>query len=127
MKAYGRVDVLIHIFLKSALTGDEWSASRPSRFNPGGKSTQYLLDRRLGGTQSRSGRHGEKPFYSTGTGTPTHSIVQPVASRYTDYAIPAPYKLLILFLTYKYTNQYPYHIFIFLVILSTQACIDWCF
>jgi hypothetical protein len=35
MKAYGGVDVQIHIFLTSALAGGEWSASRPFRFIPG--------------------------------------------------------------------------------------------
>jgi hypothetical protein len=35
MKAYGGVDVYIHIFLSSALAGGEWSASRPGRFTPG--------------------------------------------------------------------------------------------
>jgi hypothetical protein len=35
MKAYGGVDVYIHIFLTSALAGGEWSTSRPGRFNPG--------------------------------------------------------------------------------------------
>jgi hypothetical protein len=35
MKAYGGVDVQIHIFLTSALAGGEWSASHPCRFNPG--------------------------------------------------------------------------------------------
>jgi hypothetical protein len=35
MKAYGGLDVLIHIFLTSALVGGEWSASRPGRFTPG--------------------------------------------------------------------------------------------
>jgi hypothetical protein len=35
MKAYGGVDVYIHIFLTSALAGGEWSASRPGRFTPG--------------------------------------------------------------------------------------------
>jgi hypothetical protein len=35
MKVYGGVDVLIHIFLTSALVGGEWSASRPGRFTPG--------------------------------------------------------------------------------------------
>jgi hypothetical protein len=35
MKAYGRVDLYIHIFLTSALAEGEWSASRPGRFTPG--------------------------------------------------------------------------------------------
>jgi hypothetical protein len=34
MKAYGGVDVQVHIFLTSALVGGEWSASRPDRFIP---------------------------------------------------------------------------------------------
>jgi hypothetical protein len=32
MKAYGGVDVWLHIFLTSVLAGGEWSASRPGRF-----------------------------------------------------------------------------------------------
>jgi hypothetical protein len=35
MKAYGGVDVCSHIFLTSALSGGEWSVSRPYRFTPG--------------------------------------------------------------------------------------------
>jgi hypothetical protein len=35
MKAYGGVDVQIHILLTSAVAGDEWSASRPGPFTPG--------------------------------------------------------------------------------------------
>jgi hypothetical protein len=51
MKAYGRVDVKINIFLISALAGGEWSASRPGCFTPGGKtpgthSIRYLVDSR---------------------------------------------------------------------------------
>jgi hypothetical protein len=34
MKAYGGVDVQIHIFLTSALVGGERSPSRPGRFIP---------------------------------------------------------------------------------------------
>jgi hypothetical protein len=35
MKAYGGVDVQIHIFLTLALVGGEWSASRPCRYTSG--------------------------------------------------------------------------------------------
>jgi hypothetical protein len=39
MKAYGGVDVQIHIFLTLVLVGGEWSASRPGRFTP---STHWI-------------------------------------------------------------------------------------
>jgi hypothetical protein len=44
MKAYGGVDVYIHIFLTLALAGGEWSASRPGRFTPGERapSTHWI-------------------------------------------------------------------------------------
>jgi hypothetical protein len=84
MKTYGGVDVLIHIFLTSALVGGEWSASRPCRFTPG-KSPRYPFYRRLGGPQSRSRRYGEvKMFTLPGLELPLPLVVQPVASRYTD-------------------------------------------
>jgi hypothetical protein len=34
-ETYGGLEVLLHVFLTSALGGDEWSASRPNRFIPG--------------------------------------------------------------------------------------------
>jgi hypothetical protein len=98
MKAYGGVDVYIHIFLTSALTGNEWSASRPKPLYPRGNSPRYALDRRLGGPQSRSGRRGEEKILDpTWTLTLNPSIVQPIASRYTDYTIPSPIKCLLNF------------------------------
>jgi hypothetical protein len=46
MKAYGVVDVEIHIFLSSALAGGEWSVSRPCRFTPGDRApgTHWIGD-----------------------------------------------------------------------------------
>jgi len=64
-----------------ALEGGEWSASRPGRFLPPGK-TRYPLYRRLCGTQARSGQV-QKISHPPGFVPRT---VQPVASRYTDYA-----------------------------------------
>jgi hypothetical protein len=65
---------------------------------PQGKSP-YPLDRRLGGPQSRSGRGGEEknsqPPRESNLRTP---IVQPVAQRYTDWAIKCKYY------TWKFTR-----------------------
>ena len=64
--------------MTTALKGDEWSAARPGRTLPPGK-TRYLLFRRLGGPQGRSGRAEipAPPGFNPRT-------VQPVVSRYTD-------------------------------------------
>jgi hypothetical protein len=70
MKAYGVMDVQIHILLTSALVGVEWLASRPGRFTTGthwiGGSTTWRKFLTLQGLELRL------------------SVVQPVASRYTD-------------------------------------------
>jgi hypothetical protein len=67
--------------MTTALEGGEGSASRPGRSVPPGK-TQYLLYRRLGGPQGRS---GQVQKISTPTGFDPRTV-QPVASRYTDWA-----------------------------------------
>jgi hypothetical protein len=57
---------------------------------PEGKSPRYPLDSRLGGPQSRSGHGAKRNIPSPRRkSNPVHPIVQPVASRYTDWAIPA--------------------------------------
>ena len=67
--------------MTTTLEGGEGSASRPGRSLPPEK-TRYPLYRRLGGPQSRSGQV-RKFSPPAGLGSRT---VQPVASRYTDWA-----------------------------------------
>jgi hypothetical protein len=82
------VDVQIHIFLTSALIGAEQSASHPCHISPRGNSPRYPLDRRLGGTQSRSRLRAEEKVLTIQDSNSHPSVFQPVASRYTDYTIP---------------------------------------
>jgi hypothetical protein len=42
MKAYGGVNILIHIFLTSVLVGCQWSASSPGRFTPQERALVYI-------------------------------------------------------------------------------------
>jgi hypothetical protein len=74
MKTYGRVNIQINVFLTSALVGDQWSASCPSRFGPRKRTAPYPLDRTLDGPQTVFRRCGEVIiFISIGTRTPTTS------------------------------------------------------
>ena len=66
--------------MTAALEGGEWSAARPGRTLPPGK-TRYPFYRRLGGPQGRSGR--AENLVPTGIRSRT---VQPVVSRYTGWA-----------------------------------------
>jgi hypothetical protein len=56
---------------------------------PPGKEPWYPLDRRLGGSQSRSGRGGEEKNSQPLPGIEP-PIIQPLAQRYTDWAFTAP-------------------------------------
>ena len=64
--------------MTAALEGVEWSAARPGRTLPPGK-TRYPFYRKLGGPQGRSGR--EENLVPTGIRSRT---VQSVVSRYTN-------------------------------------------
>jgi len=66
--------------MTAALEGGEWSAARPGRNLPPGK-TRYQFYRRLGGPQGRSGR--AENLVPTRIRSQT---VKPVVSRYTVWA-----------------------------------------
>jgi hypothetical protein len=79
----------MHIFLTSALVGGGWLASRPDLFTPEEKA---LGTHWIGGWMVlRAGMDDvEKRILDpTGTRNSDPSSVQPVASRCTEYAIPA--------------------------------------
>jgi hypothetical protein len=80
------------LFLDHGTRRGEGSASRPGRsLLP--KKSRYPLYRRLGGPQGRSGQVGK---ISTPTGIRSRTV-QPVASRYTNYATRP---------THKHTHTY---------------------
>ena len=72
------------LFLTSGLEGGEGSASRLGRILPPGK-TRYPFYRRMGGPQGRSGQVRK---ISSPPGVDPRTV-QPVGSRYTDYATRA--------------------------------------
>jgi hypothetical protein len=80
MKAHKEgVEVRLYFF-----DGSGWLMSSPGRFNPW-KETRYPSYRRLGGSQGRSvqvRKISPPPGFDPRT-------VRPIASLYTDYAIPA--------------------------------------
>jgi hypothetical protein len=84
------VDVSIHIFLTSALAGDQWLASRPGRFTRGERTpvTHWVGGR----VDPKAGLDDlEKRKFFTLPGLELHlSVFQLIASRYIDYAIPTP-------------------------------------
>jgi len=80
----GELRYISTLSLTSLLDGGGWSTPRRGRFTPW-KEIRYPSYKRLGGPQARSGRVRKispTPEFDPRT-------VQPVASRYTDYANPA--------------------------------------
>jgi hypothetical protein len=87
MRAFWEVDVQIHALLTWALVGGEWPASLPGRFISGEKAsgTRWIGD--------WVGPRAVWPTWRRENSCDSNSdpsVVQPVASRYTDRAIPAP-------------------------------------
>jgi hypothetical protein len=90
MKAHGVVDVYIHVFLTSALVGCEWSFSRPGRFTPG-KEPPEPIGKECGRTPGRVWTTWRiKNYFPHRDSNYDPSVDQPVASRYTNWAIAAP-------------------------------------
>jgi hypothetical protein len=73
MKAYGGVDVQIHVFLAYALAGNKWLASSPGRLAP---CTHWIG----GWMDPRAGLETWRKFL-------TLQGLKLVANRYTDYGI----------------------------------------
>jgi hypothetical protein len=84
------MDVVIHIFLTSAVVGNEWSVSRLAHFTleerdpiPTGQASGWAPE------PVRKTLTGEKFFpYRESNSNP--SAAQPITSHYTDCAIPNP-------------------------------------
>jgi hypothetical protein len=116
MKAYGRVDVYIHIFLTSALVRGEWSTSRPGRFTfrERAPSTHWIggwLDQEpVWKMWSRE----DSLFYGDSNSNP--SVIQSVASR-------LPIKLSRLPISHSK------YIFVFSILstLISFVCVCFCF
>jgi hypothetical protein len=85
-KAYGGVDVYIHLFLTSALAGGEWSASRPGRFIPGERApgTHWI-----GSWEADCLDDVEERNFLTLRGLEIRPLGRPARSD-TDCAIPVP-------------------------------------
>jgi len=103
--------------MTATLEGGEWSAARPGRTLPPGK-TRYPLYRRLVGPQGRSGR--AENLVPTGIRSWT---VQPVVSRYTDRATGPTNNLIHLITKNKQCSYGELHIKITkAIIVITNTC-----
>jgi hypothetical protein len=88
MTTFVRVKIQIHIFLISALLEGEWTASRSGLFTRR-KKPRYTSKRRLGGSQSRSGRYGKVKMFTLPVSNSEPSAVHLVASCYAGSGIEA--------------------------------------
>jgi hypothetical protein len=104
MKAYGGLDVYIHVFLISAVVGGKWSVSRPGRFTPGDKFPDAHRKRGWVGPKTGLDDVGKRKFLTLPGLELRSLVVQPVANRYTDCAIPVPLLKCIYIYTHTHTK-----------------------
>jgi hypothetical protein len=76
MKTYGEVDVYIHVFVTSALLGNEWSATRFVRFTHGGRKPTVPF-----GYQQESAPQSVWTTCPCRNTISDHSAAKPVASQ----------------------------------------------
>jgi hypothetical protein len=87
MKAYGGVDVQIHIFLTSALIGGEWPGSHPDFFTPRERAPGiYWIGGWVGPTAGLD--DVEERELLTLPGLELRTLSHPAHSHYIDCAIP---------------------------------------
>jgi hypothetical protein len=105
-------------FLTSALVGGKWSASRPGRFTPGERtpSTNWIGGQ-VGPRASLDDVEKILDPYWDSNSDP--SVVQPVASRYTDCAIPAPFRFAVR--DKNHISKYMSHIYFSLTLFSCYS------
>jgi hypothetical protein len=101
MKAYGGVDIYIHIFINIGLTAGEWSTSHPSSFTTREKAPGTHWIGGWVGPRAGLDDMDKRKFLTLPRLELRPLVVQPVARRYTDYAIPALIICLVLSLFLK--------------------------
>jgi hypothetical protein len=90
MKAYWGAEVQLHAFLISALYGGEWSALRPGRYIPRERTPDtHWIGGWVGPRAVPDAVVKRKIPSPRRESNPRTPIVQPVAQRYTDWAITA--------------------------------------
>jgi hypothetical protein len=89
MKMYGGVDVYIHVFLTSALVGGECSASHPRCFTLRKEPPVSTGQEAWWAPQLVWTTWGGEKSYPSWDSNSDLSVIQPVASHYTDCTILA--------------------------------------
>jgi hypothetical protein len=95
-------------FLELGTSAGEWSTSRPGSFTPGERAPGIHWIGGWVGPRAGLDDVEKRKFFNLRDSNSDPSVVQPVASRYTDYSIPAPlltetFSKVMIVLTYAVT------------------------